>query len=117
MTGSARAARPPILTKADSQVAVLGDGALDIKYRLTFRETESRSGITTMGPFDPGRQMLDYHVEHEGRESSITMKSKGSRNRRRGGLFGSTWQCSYWEGRDSKLAVRLAGRVQPAGEE
>jgi hypothetical protein len=53
------AAGPPIITQAESQVAVLSDGGLDVKYRLTFRETEPRSGITTMGPFDTGHRMLD----------------------------------------------------------
>ena len=65
------AAGPPIITQAESQVAVLSDGGLDVKYRLTFHETEPRSGITTMGPFDAGHRMLDYHIEHEGRETPI----------------------------------------------
>lgn len=77
LVGHAGAAGPPTITKVESQVTVLSDGALDIKYRLTFRETESRGGITTMGRFDPNREMLDYHIEHEGQESPITMNSKG----------------------------------------
>ena len=78
LADSAGAAGPPIITQVEAQVAVLSDGTLDIKYRLTFHETEPRSGITTMGPFDPGHQMLDYHMEHEGQESSIQLNSKGS---------------------------------------
>ena len=76
-TGGVGAARPPIITRTESQVTVLGDGALDIKYSLTFHETEPRTGITTMGRFDPGRKMLDHHIEHEKRVSPVTMRSQG----------------------------------------
>ncbi|MEE8390152.1 MAG: hypothetical protein V3S14_05065, partial [Anaerolineae bacterium] len=78
LAGSVRAAGPPVITQVEAQVAVLSDGTLDIKYRLTFHETESRSGITTMGPFDSGHEMLDYHIEHNGQESSVTLNNKGS---------------------------------------
>jgi hypothetical protein len=80
--GSAGAAGPPIITQVEAQVSVLSDGTLDIKYRLTFQETEPRNGITSMGPFDPGHQMLDYHIEHQGQESSVTLNSQG------GGFYG-----------------------------
>jgi len=75
--GSAGAAEPPIITEVKAQVTVLSDGALDVKYRLAFQETESRGGITTMGPFDAGHKVLDYHIEHEGQETPITLSSKG----------------------------------------
>ncbi|HET89860.1 MAG TPA: DUF2207 domain-containing protein, partial [Chloroflexi bacterium] len=77
LTDTLRAAGPPIITQVDAQVTVLSDGMLDIKYRLTFHETESRSGITTMGPFDAGHQMLDSHVEQDGRETPVTLNDKG----------------------------------------
>ena len=35
LAGGARAAGPPIITQVEAQVAVLSDGTLDIKYRLT----------------------------------------------------------------------------------
>ena len=77
LAGPAGAAGPPIITQAESQVSVLGDGGLDVKYRLTFRETEARAGITRMGRFDAGHQMLDYHIEHEGQQSPVTLESQG----------------------------------------
>ena len=74
----ARAAGPPVITKVQSQVSVLQDGMLDIKYDLTFRETESRSGITTMGPFDSGHEIVESTVEHDGQMSVVEMSAKGS---------------------------------------
>ena len=93
------AAGPPIITQAESQVAVLGDGGLDVKYRLTFHETEPRSGITTMGPLDAGHRMLDYHIEHEGRESPITLNSKG------GGFYGADFGFNTRPGVDYTVQV------------
>ena len=43
-SGSARAAGPPIITQVEAQVAILSDGTLDIKYRLSFRETGDPAG-------------------------------------------------------------------------
>jgi hypothetical protein len=83
LTSGAMAAEPPIITKVESQVTVLSDGGLDVKYRLTFLETEPRSGITKMGPFDAGHRMLDYHIEHAGEESPISLSDQG------GGFYGA----------------------------
>ena len=48
----------PTLTQIHSQVAVLEDGRLQVKYRLTFVDDDSRSQITTMGPFDRGHSQI-----------------------------------------------------------
>jgi hypothetical protein len=85
LTSFAGAAGPPIITKVESQVTVLGDGGMDVKYRLTFLETEPRNGITKMGPFDAGHQMLDYHIEHGGEESPISLNDQG------GGFYGTSF--------------------------
>lgn len=44
----------PTITQVHSQVAVLQDGRLQVRYRLTFEDDASRTQITTIGPFDPG---------------------------------------------------------------
>ena len=53
-----RAQGPPTITEVNSQVVVLEDANLDVKYRLTFWENEPRDKITTMGPFDAGHRIL-----------------------------------------------------------
>ena len=63
--GAAWAAAPPAFTRADSGVTVKSDAALDVKYRLTFQETEPRDCINTIGPLDPGHRVLDSHFECE----------------------------------------------------
>jgi len=45
-----KAQGPPTITEVKCQVVVLEDATLDIKYRLTFWESEPRDKITTMGP-------------------------------------------------------------------
>ena len=73
-----RAQAPPTITQVHSQVVVLEDTNLDVKYRLSFRESEPRDKITTMGPFDPGHRILDAHIEHDGQETPVSLASKGS---------------------------------------
>jgi len=72
-----KAQEPPTITETNSQVVVLEDANLDVKYRLTFLESEPRSKITTMGPFDPGHRILDAHIEHDGQETPVSLVSKG----------------------------------------
>ena len=57
------AAGPPELMQTDSQVAVKSDGELGVVYRLAFRETDSRSQITTLGPLDPGHILRGAEIE------------------------------------------------------
>ncbi len=71
------AAAPPDILKVEAQVVVQSDGALDIKYRLTFQETESRDRINTMGPFDAGHTILDAHIETADETRRVTLQSKG----------------------------------------
>ena len=104
LADSAGAAGPPIITQTEAQVTVLGDGTLDVKYRLTFQETEPRSGITTMGSFDPGHEMLDYHIEHQGQESPIRLNSKGS------GLYGVDFGFNTQPGVDYTVHVHYQVR-------
>ncbi|MBC8248224.1 MAG: hypothetical protein H8E90_00975, partial [Anaerolineales bacterium] len=66
-----RAQGPPTITQVNSQVVVLEDANLDVKYRLTFWESEPRDKITTMGPFDTGHRILDAHIEHDGQETPV----------------------------------------------
>ena len=94
-----RAAGAPIITRVESQVTVLGDGALDIKYRLTFSETDVRSGITTMGPFDSGHEMLDSHIETSQGERPVTLNSKG------GGFYGVDFGFNTVAGEDYTVYV------------
>ena len=72
-----RAQGPPTITEVNSQVVVLEDSNLDVKYRLTFWESEPRDKITTMGPFDAGHRILDAHLEHDGQETPVSLASKG----------------------------------------
>ena len=69
--------QPPVIENAGSQVTVRSDGSLDIIYRLTFRETASRRGITKMGQFDPGHQMLDAQIEYDGQAAPIHLNDLG----------------------------------------
>ncbi len=73
----AYAAGPPELTQVDSQVTVKRDGSLDVKYRLTFHELESRDRINTLGPLDPGHQILDTHIEYDGQQKDVRLSSQG----------------------------------------
>ncbi len=99
LAGQVLAAGPPILTKTDTQVTLLGDGRLDVKYRLTFLETESRDRITTMGPFDPGHRMFEAFIEFEGQERPVTMDSQG------GGFYGVDFGLDTVPGVDYTLNV------------
>jgi hypothetical protein len=47
-------AAAPAITQVQSQVTVLQDGRLQVKYHLTFVDDDSRTQITTIGPFDLG---------------------------------------------------------------
>jgi len=72
------AAGPPDLTLADSQVAVRSDGSLGITYKLSFRETEGRSQITTLGPLDAGHSLRSSEIEgSDGKRSQLSLSSKG----------------------------------------
>src|SRR5512136_142335 len=72
------AAGPPDLTQVDGQVAVKSDGTLGITYKLTFRETESRNQITTLGPLDPGHVLRNSDIEgSDGKRAKVTLASKG----------------------------------------
>ncbi|MBM4466937.1 MAG: DUF2207 domain-containing protein, partial [Chloroflexi bacterium] len=72
-----RAQRPPTITEVRSQVVVQEDANLNVKYRLTFLESEPRDKITTMGPFDAGHRILDAHIEHDGQQTPVSLVSKG----------------------------------------
>ena len=56
------AAGPPNLIQIDSQVAVKNDGSLGITYRLTFRETDSRNQISSLGPLDSGHSIRSAEI-------------------------------------------------------
>ena len=77
-TVPAFAAGPPDLTQVDGQVAVKSDGTLGITYKLTFRETESRNQITTLGPLDPGHSLRNSEIEgSDGKRAKVSLASKG----------------------------------------
>ena len=76
-TAPAYAQEPPLITTVESQVAVQSDGSLSIRYRLSFREVDSRRGITTLGPLDAGHRIIDAHIEHGGEITPIQLNSKG----------------------------------------
>jgi hypothetical protein len=67
----------PTITDVNSQVTVLGDGKLDVRYQLTFLENESRNKITTLGPLDPGHQILAAQLDYSGGSSPIDLVSQG----------------------------------------
>ena len=67
----------PDLTTVDSQVTVLNDGQLDVKYSLTFLETEPRDRINTLGPLDPGHRLLDAAISGPDGTHTISPESKG----------------------------------------
>ena len=71
-------ANSPELTLVDSQVTVKQDGSLDIRYRLTFHEVDSRDRINTLGPLDSAHKILDAHIEHDGQQTNLHLSSKGS---------------------------------------
>lgn len=75
---AAHAAGPPDLTQVDSQVVVKGDGTLGVTYKLTFRETESRNQITTLGPLDGGHTLRGAEiVGGDGKSGKVSLTSKG----------------------------------------
>jgi len=78
LTTTAFAAGPPELTLVDSQVTIKQDGSLDVKYRLTFHELDSRDRINTLGPLDADHKLLDAHIEHDGSKTDLRLSSKGS---------------------------------------
>ena len=102
LVGSASAAGPPIITKVEAQVTVLSGGGLDVKYRLTFHETEPRSGITSMGPFDPSHEMLDYRIEHADTEFPVVLDDQG------GGFYGVDFGFDTEAGEDYTVHVHYA---------
>ncbi|MBU1878124.1 MAG: DUF2207 domain-containing protein, partial [Chloroflexi bacterium] len=68
----------PELTVIHSQVTILSDGKLDVKYRLSFLENEPRDKITTIGPFDPTHQIVAATLDGPGGSSPVNLVSKGS---------------------------------------
>ena len=69
----------PTLTQIQSQVTVLEDGRLQVKYRLTFVDDDSRTQITTMGPFDRGHSQIEAYLEHEGQQTPVGTGAPGRR--------------------------------------
>lgn len=98
----ASAAEPPQLLKADSQVTLQSDGTLDIKYRLTFREVDTRAGITTIGPFDAGHTIRETTIEQGGVSRPITLRSQG------GNLYGVDFGFTTEPGLDYTVLVHYA---------
>ncbi len=96
------AAEPPQLLKADSQVVLQSDGALDIKYRLTFREVDVRSGITTIGPLDAGHTIREATIEEGGVTRVVKLRSQG------GNLYGVDFGFSTEPGRDYTVLVHYS---------
>ena len=52
----------PTLTQVHSQLTVLQDSRLQVKYRLTFVDDGSRTQITTIGPFDRGHTQIEAAI-------------------------------------------------------
>jgi len=77
LIGAAPAHAAPTLAHIESQVTVLQDGRLQVKYRLTFIDDDSRTQITTIGPFDPGHSQLQAHLEHNEQQTPIRMAPLG----------------------------------------
>src|SRR5512136_2579625 len=95
------AAGPPDLTQVDGQVAVKSDGGLGITYKLTFRETESRNQITTLGPLDPGHGLRASDIEgSDGKRGKVTLSSKG------GGFYTVPFGFSTQPGQTYTLTIR-----------
>ena len=67
----------PALTEIHSQVTVLQDGRLQVKYRLTFLDDGSRTQISTMGPFDANHSQIEAHLEHDGQQSAVKLVPLG----------------------------------------
>ena len=67
----------PTIPTINNQVTVLSDGTLNVRYQLTFLENESRNKITTLGPFDPGHQMLEAKLDYGGGSTPIDLVSQG----------------------------------------
>ena len=54
-----------------------GDSGLEITYKLTFAETDSRNGITTLGPLDPGHTLRSAGIESsDGGSHSLRLSRK-----------------------------------------
>lgn len=97
----AYAAGPPDLVQADGQVAVKSDGSLGITYKLTFRETESRNQITTLGPLDPGHSLRGAEIEgSDGKRGKVSLSSKG------GGFYTVPFGFSTQPGQTYTLTIR-----------
>ena len=77
VTVASPAIAAPIITHVESQVVILENSRLQVRYRLTFVDDDSRSQITTMGPFDPGHSQIEAHLDHEGAETPVTMVPLG----------------------------------------
>ncbi len=95
-----RAAQPPILTNITSQVTVRSDGTLDVKYELTFEETDARSGITSMGRFDAGHRMGDAVIVVDDEERPITLTPKES------GFYGANFGFKTTPGKTYTVRLR-----------
>jgi len=67
----------PAITQVQSQLTVLQDGRLQVKYHLTFVDDDSRTQITTIGPFDRGHSQIEALLEHNGERTPVTMVPLG----------------------------------------
>ncbi|NJN68492.1 MAG: hypothetical protein HC884_18170, partial [Chloroflexaceae bacterium] len=90
----------PQISQARTQIAVREDGTYDITYRLTFRETDSRDRITTLGPLDPGHTIIDARLEYGNTRRSLDLRALGDNQYRV--PFGMTTQ----RGEEYTLQVR-----------
>ena len=92
----------PNLTTANSQVTILSDGKLNVRYQLVFLETETRNKITTIGPFDPNHQMTDATLESKGVVSPVSLVSQG------GGNYGANFAFTTQPGQTYTVTVRYS---------
>ncbi|MCL7455368.1 MAG: hypothetical protein M8467_20220, partial [Anaerolineae bacterium] len=67
----------PALTLVNSQVTVLQDGRLQVRYQLTFVDDGRRTQITNIGPFDPGHSQIAADLEHAGQVTEAKMVALG----------------------------------------
>ena len=67
----------PTPTNANSQVTILSDGKLNVRYQITFVDDDRRNRITTLGPFEPGHQITEAKLDYAAGSSPINLVSQG----------------------------------------
>ena len=104
----------PTLTVVQTQVTILSDGKLNVRYQLSFLENEARNSITTLGPFDAGHQLQDAYIDGPAGRSKISLSSQGGD--KYGASLGLTTSRRADVHRDGQLRRGSSAACDPSGQ-